>query len=220
MNKGDIKRYVFEYADSNMFVMISDNSALVIDPNISQSALKYLRENHISEITVMLTHEHYDHTSGLTWLCGKFKSNVICHTETAVSLQSGKNNRPVMIASQRFKTLPRDEIKKITDNLPQKYTYDPDITFSNKFGFEWHGHEINLISTPGHSKGSCCIEIDDSIVATGDSLIFNTPVVTRFLGSSIEQFENITLPYLKRIKGDTLILPGHGDMFYMKENII
>ena len=62
-----------------MYVTVSGNGALVIDPNVSENALSYLTENNIECITVLLTHEHYDHTSGLTWLCGKFKSTVICH---------------------------------------------------------------------------------------------------------------------------------------------
>ncbi len=102
-------------------------------------------------------------------------------------------------------------------NLPQNYRYDPDITFADQYDILWQKHNVHIVSTPGHSKGSCCIEIDDNIVATGDSLIWNTPVITRFPGGSRDQFCEKTLPYLNKIKNDVLILPGHGRMFYMRE---
>ncbi len=217
MELSKIKRYVFEYADSNMYVIAENSNALVIDPNVSESALQYLRVNDVLDITLLLTHEHYDHTSGLIWLCERFRCIVICHKETDISLRGGKNSRPIIVASARMNKLPRSELMQIVSSLPQNYSYKTDITFTDDFSILWQGHKIHMISTPGHSKGSCCIEIDDNVVATGDSLIFNTPVITRFSGGSIEQYENITAPYLRKIKDNALILPGHGKMFFMEE---
>lgn len=217
MNTADIKKYVFEYADSNMYVIASEDKALIIDPNISEAALAYLRENNIQEITILLTHEHYDHTSGLIWLSGHFKCTVICHAETALSLSKGRNSRPVIIASNRMNKLSSDEVKELVRTLPQNYSYNADIAFDNVYSFNWQGHEIRIVPCPGHSKGSCCIELDDNVIATGDSLIFETPVITRFPGGSHELYNSITLPYIEKISDETLILPGHGRTFLMKE---
>lgn len=215
MNISEIRRFVFEYANSNMYVIAKDKSALVIDPNISEDALKFLHSNNVSEITVLLTHEHYDHTSGLIWLCGKFRSTVICHEETAKSLRCGKNSRPIMMISNLRDKLPRTEIKSIIDKLPQNYKYVPDITFESEYDFKWQEHFVKIISTPGHSRGSCCIEIDDNVVATGDSLILNTPVIVRLSGGSCEQYERLAKPYLNALPSGILILPGHGKQFFL-----
>lgn len=211
------RRYVFPYAESNMYVFCENESALVIDPNVSEEALAYLRGENVREITVLLTHEHYDHTSGLTWLMQRFKGNVVCHEETADSLRNGRNNRPLVIAANLMGRLSGDEIKALALSLPQGYRYDVDISFTDEYCFSWEGHDIRMVSCKGHSKGSCCIEIDDGIIATGDSLIHNTPVITRFRGGSAQDYKAVTLPYLKQIDGDTLILPGHGEPFFMKE---
>lgn len=220
MDLSEVKRFVFEYANSNMYVIAENGSALVIDPNISESALQHLQSREVSEITVLLTHEHYDHTSGLNWLCGKFKSTVICHEETALSLSKGRNNRPIVIASTRQSAMSTETLKNFVKSLPQGYLYDADITFSQQYDFVWEDHRICMVSCPGHSKGSCCIEVDDNIVATGDSLILNTPIITRFPGGSKEQYESITVPYLKKIKNDTMILPGHGETFVMRSGVL
>lgn len=219
MNLSEVKRYKFRYAGSNMYVIAKNGSALVIDPNISEDAVNYLNSKNVSRVTVLLTHEHYDHTSGLIYLCEKFKSTVICHEETALSLSSGRNNRPMVIPSKMRKAMTDEELKEFARSLPHGYLYKADITFSERYGFIWEGHKIRMISTPGHSKGSCCIEIDDNIIATGDSLILDTPVITRFPGGSRELFDSVTAPYLKRIKSDTAILPGHGEAFTVGDGV-
>lgn len=217
MNTSIIKKYVFDYTNSNMYIIAENGSALVIDPHISEEALNYLDSNNVRNTTVLLTHEHYDHTSGLTWLSSHFESTVICHEQTAFSLINGRNNRPIVIFSSRMSDLSTEEKKDFFRSLPQGYRCTPDITFTNEYSFDWKNHMIKMIHCPGHSPGSCCIEIDDNITATGDSLILNTPVITRFPGGSEEEYMNKTLPYLERISDDTLILPGHGEIFYMKE---
>ena len=200
-----------------MYVISSGKKALVIDPNVSEQALEELRKQRVDELTVLLTHEHYDHTSGLTWLCEKFRSTVICHEQTACALRLGKNNRPIIIASNRMQSLSSDAVKAVVESLPQGYRYEADVTFSDEHEFEWEGHKIRMIALPGHSKGGCCIEIDGDTVATGDLLIWETPVITRFPGGSEALYQSVTLPYLESLPDTVTVLPGHGRRFLMKE---
>lgn len=67
-----------------------------------------------------------------------------------------------------------------------------------------------MIATPGHSKGSCCIEVDSKYVFTGDSLIQDIPVITRYPGGSMEEYERQTVPYLEKLSEEAFIMPGHG----------
>lgn len=209
--------FPFVYAGSNMYIFVRGSKALIIDPCINNDAFKLLEENNVRDITVLLTHEHYDHTSGLNWLSDKYHTVVICHSETARSLRAGKNSRPILITASHMSNYSREELSRIISQLPQNYSYEPDIVFDKEYFLDWDGHMFHLLSTPGHSLGSCCIETDDIYVATGDSLILGTPVITRFPGGSAEDFNNITMPYLKTIPDNTLILPGHGKTFFMKE---
>ncbi len=218
--KQSVKRFPFPYAGSNMYIIVCGKKALVIDPNVSEDALNYLKASCVDELTVLLTHEHYDHTSGLTWISGKFKSTVICHEITAQSLIKGKNNCPIIIASSRLGEYSKEEVKIITASLPQNYRYEPDITFTNEYCFTWLGHRIKMTSTPGHSLGSCCIAIDDDIVATGDSLINGTKVITRLFGGSEKDFQEKTVPYLRKISPEAFILSGHGDPFIYKDAVL
>ena len=74
-----IYTYDFYPIDSRMYVLLENEKALVIDPCISDDALRLLQENNVTEILVLLSHEHYDHISGVNWLRENFpKVHVMC----------------------------------------------------------------------------------------------------------------------------------------------
>ena len=208
-----VQKYIFTLAGSNMYIICENNSALVIDPHVSYKALDFLNKEKVKDITILLTHEHYDHISGIVWLKKLFSCKIICHEKTDFSLKSGKNSRPIIIFAKMMNQYSREQILEKTKSLPKGFTTYADITFSDYLDFKWQGYNICLVSTPGHSMGSCCIEIDDNIVFTGDTWIKNTNVITNFPGGSIEDYNNIAVKYIKKIPYGTWIMPGHGDCF-------
>ena len=65
IDKHELHRYILPLMNSNMFVIVSGNAALVIDPNEDEEALRMLTDSNILDVTVILTHEHFDHISGV-----------------------------------------------------------------------------------------------------------------------------------------------------------
>ena len=55
------------------------------------------------------------------------------------------------------------------------------------------------------------------MIFTGDTLLQNNPVILSFRESVKEDYEKIALPYLRELPKDTIIMPGHGDPFILKE---
>ena len=98
------------------------------------------------------------------------------------------------------------------------FTLQADVIYDAPCEFELLGMKIKATQTPGHSPGSWCLVVDDSFVITGDSLIQNTPVLERFKESSPDDYRNITLPYLKGLDENLIVLPGHGAPFVLKDN--
>ena len=209
----EFKRYIFPVIESNMYMHISGSCALVIDPHVSGEALSEMDRRGVKEVFILLTHEHYDHTSGVAWLAGKIASTVICQSAAAVALNQGRNNRPIVLMAKCVNNRQSDNMRTYLRSLPSGYVYAADQTFDETGVFDWQGHRIRMVRTPGHSPGSCCVEIDDHVVATGDSLLPHSPVITRFRGGSAEDYERHTVPYLSGIADETLILPGHGEPF-------
>lgn len=215
----EYRRYPFPVIESNMYAFFSSSCALVIDPHVSEDVMADLETGEVKKVLILLTHEHYDHTSGVNWLAGKVESTVICQAAAAVSLRQGLNNRPIVLAAKCINNPYFRDMRAYLHSLPSGYVYSADKTFDTTATFYWQGHQIRMVHTPGHSPGSCCIEIDDNMIATGDSLLPHTPVITRFPGGSAEDYGRCTVPYLEGIAAGTLILPGHGEPFLFHAEI-
>ena len=68
---------IFYPINSNMYMIIENNNALVIDPHYSDKLSSIFKNNNISDVTILLTHEHPDHTSGVEWITDNFKTTLI-----------------------------------------------------------------------------------------------------------------------------------------------
>ena len=217
----DISIYnsVFEYIDSNMYIIIENNKALIIDPHQNNEVYDLLRMNGIIEITVLLTHEHPDHISGLKWLKENFNTTIISTKETSDYISDIKNTRPILIT---FVLEEKD--KQNGTNLLEKFkqNYEPfatkaDITFEDDFEYKWNSHSLKFKKVLGHSKGSSLIFLDNKIVFSGDSLMKDYPIITRFPRGNNKIFKNETIPYLETLNMDLEVFPGHGKIFKLKD---
>ena len=72
-------------------------------------------------------------------------------------------------------------------------------------------HKIFLKETPGHSKGSICILVDEKILFSGDTLVTGHETILRLPGGSKKDFAGITLPYLESLDREIMVYPGHGE---------
>lgn len=205
---------------SNMFIIFQKNNALLIDPHYSLEALNLLELNNVNEITIILTHEHPDHTSGVNFFREKYQSLLICNEICAQRIAIKRNNQPTIILMKLM-----EEDKKNKTNLVQRYKEKnppyicfADVVFKSEKTFNWFNSLIKLTSTPGHSPGSITIEYDKKLLFTGDYLIKDTPVIARFKDSSIQDLKNITIPYFEKINHELVILPGHGNAYIYKNS--
>ena len=220
MLKNDIglEIYVFTYEliDSKMYLILGRDSAVVIDPNVSDDAARLLREHHIQKVNILLTHEHFDHISGLEWFRKRFDCTVYCSEACDRGMQS-----PIRNGSKHFKAL---FIDKEEEKLKEASAIKPmickgDIIFHESKKLLWEGHNLTLIETPGHSPGSICISLDDRCLFTGDSLLKDELVITRLPGGSRAEYEAKTRPFLESLGKDVYVYPGHGESGYISDFI-
>lgn len=206
--------------NSNMFVILRDHDALVVDSNIDEELIPLLERNRIQHVFIILTHEHYDHTFGVPWLTEQFNTTLICNSECAKRVAEGRRNIPRLVS---FVLSQRDREDGGSRYFEFKKQYKPftlqaDVVYDAPCEFELLGMKIQATQTPGHSPGSWCLVVDKSFVITGDTLIQDTPVLERFKESSPEDYRNITIPYLQELDENLYVLPGHGDPFILKDN--
>lgn len=212
-----IHTYSFYPIDARMYVLWEGTKALIIDPCISEDALEFLNKNGVKELLVLLTHEHYDHISGVNWLRGCFPSvEVMCSSKCAEALPVPSHNLSIF---WEILFMDKDqEVQEYVRNMKiQPYSCEADHEFDGEYKMSWEGHTLFLKETPGHSKGSICILLDETCLFTGDSLVTGYPTVTRLPGGSRKEYESVTVPYLKSLNPELMVYPGHGDKKQLKE---
>lgn len=212
-------RNVYEAVGSNMYILCEGCEAIVVDSNISEELLAYLKEKGITKLFVFLTHEHYDHSYGVPWLKENFDTQLYCHKQCSGQLSTKKRSSPRLVAfvlsvkdmndgGHRY-----EEFKKSV----MDYNLDADVYLEDNQEFIIASHTIQVFSTPGHSPGSCIYIMDDEILFSGDTMIKDNKIITSFRGGDKESTRNITIPKLKALSDNLIVLPGHGDIFEKNE---
>lgn len=211
---------VYEYINSNMYVLLATDEALIIDPHKNEELTYLFKNKGINRVTILLTHEHHDHTSGVYWYQEQFESTLICQQSAADYIARRQYLRPTLIAFILGEddyingTHFYDEFKKTF--VPRQYYSD--ITYEEYYALKWNGLIFELYHIPGHSEGSSLIMMNNRYAFTGDSLLKDLPIIIRFPGSNKEVYQSVTYPLLNRLlMSDMTILPGHGKPFVLKE---
>lgn len=216
----DVYVFIYEPVASNMYFIPVGDTGIVFDPNINEELPPLLKQLGIKRVQIILTHEHYDHTTGVEWLQGLIEAPVFCHADCAKYISSEKGNTPRLVAmALKTKDL-ADGGHRCEDFMAQykPYRLKADKTFTGNEEFAVDKISFDCYSTPGHSPGSACYIIDGKYIFTGDSLIQNTPTITRFRTSNNETYENVTRPFLRTLDKNMLVFPGHGEPFKICES--
>lgn len=214
-----VYRSVYAPVKSNMFTILTDKETVVFDPNVDEDLLSLFERQNISKVHILLTHGHYDHISGVEWLKDKTSAEVFCQVMCAKRLMNPKRPLARMVA-----LVLHDEDKKDGGHryLDFKESYKPfiieaDKTFEKKASLMAGDLIFEVTSTPGHSEGSACYSLFGKMVFTGDTLLQDYPVITTFPGGNKAEYEKYAFPYLSSLSKDTIIMPGHGEPFLLKE---
>ena len=212
----EVRSYSYQPIDSRMYIMAVGKTAVIIDPCESEAAKDYLEQCGIEVVKVLLTHEHYDHISGVNWLRSLYPTTVICTEACGKGIENPSKN-----LSRHYEVLfifSPEQVRQFAfaQNV-QPYECKADIVFDSIYTLEVGGHKWVMTATPGHSPGSCCIMLDDQYCFTGDSMLEHLPIITRFPGGSRKAFEKSVESYLSQLNEGTIICPGHGDMYTVKK---
>ncbi len=214
-----VYRSIFAPVKSNMYVILTGKEAVVFDPNKDEELLWLFKEKKVNQVHILLTHEHYDHTSGVNWLQANTGADVYGHVKCAEVVGKQRGNNPALIAlvlTQQDKEDGGQRYQEFKAKF-QPYTISVDNTFDKEDSFVIGDLHFKVTATPGHSPGSACYELNEGLVFTGDTLLQNDPVVLRFAESRKNVYEEVALPYLRSLKKSFVVMPGHGDPFLLSD---
>ena len=195
-----ITRFVNQLMSSNCYLLEESNHCIVIDPGSekSEEIIEFLRQHDLELDYILLTHEHSDHTWGVNSLLEYAPSalvicSVACKDELPTTSQA------------YFKFYYNDEDYHYNVKRVDKTIEEID------YHLLWNRQSLNFISTPGHSRGSICITIND-LIFSGDTLMQSKPFMNKRDSNWTDYANSISL-LLNSCSQDTMVYPGHGDPF-------
>ena len=186
--------------DQNCYVLRrrDTNAALVVDPGLQHpQTIAVLEQRGLRCDRILLTHGHPDHVSGVPAVKAAFGCEAAIHPDDREQLE----------AVHYLPGVPDD----LPDVVCEQDLADGEV-------LSWHGLDIEVVHTPGHTRGSVCFRIGPDLLS-GDTLFnrgigrFDLPGGSRSaLIFSIEH-RIYTLP------PETVVYPGHGERTTVEEEM-
>lgn len=219
-----IEKIIDSLNETNIYIVYDEKekNCIIIDPCNFDIVNGFILKNNLKIDFIVLTHEHFDHILGVNKLIDKYECVLVASEACNVGIINSKTNLSSFSeilfyfkANYNGKFI-HDEIKSVNP-----YICKPaNMTFKKRKTIIWNNYEICMYETPGHSKGSISIVIDNKYMFSGDSLLKDVDVITRFPGGSTKEYNNITFPFYNSLDNNMIVHPGHGHSFMLKEKFI
>jgi glyoxylase-like metal-dependent hydrolase (beta-lactamase superfamily II) len=166
----------------------------MIDPGGPTDEVRtYIVKNSLKLKKILLTHGHADHIMGLGEVRGLAEDGVAIHSgDAACIVNASENLSSVMGNPAEFKAA--------------------DLLLSDSLDIVIGNIKIQVIHTPGHTKGSCCFYVTeerDALLISGDTLFARSVGRTDLPGGD----EATLLGSLKKLEAfadGVPVYPGHG----------
>ena len=193
-----IKRFYFNPLRECCYVLWDDSrECAIIDPGFMTTGefdrlKKFIQEQDLKPVKILLTHCHFDHVLGLEEAC-RFWNLKPCFCK-ADEVQLERAPRYCIMLGIEMQPYTGEGI----------YLTDGDvISFGNT--------ELKVIATPGHTEGGVCfLNEKEQVIFTGDTLFAASIGRTDHLGGNLETLMDSILNRLMVLPGDTIVYPGHG----------
>lgn len=209
-----IQQITTQYLKSNMYLLTEQSEAILIDPYISEETNQYLLRNKIHLDHIYITHEHYDHISGVNWWKEQTGAELLCSQKCAQNISDSRKNMShyfdIFCSLQTWQ--PAEEMSHVSD-----YVCMAEHTFEDEYAVMWNGHYFVFKELPGHSAGSSALVIDEKYIFAGDSLFKNYETGVRLPGGSQKLWDEVSKPWFGRLPEDMVVYPGHFEEFRLGE---
>ena len=177
------------------FYLVKDDSEselFVVDPGGDYEIASELIKSANAKLKyIILTHAHADHIGALDKLKKEFNASVVVGKDDSVAL-----NDSMLSLCALFRM-----------HAP---TTKADIEVSDGDELPFGNSKIKIIHTPGHTKGSICIQFDDSLIS-GDTIFYSSIGRTDFPGGDFMQISESIKNKIYSLDDSVTIYPGHGN---------
>lgn len=182
---------VGEYA-ANCYVISNGGRGIVIDPGSEGEAIvAVIKEQALSLEAIFNTHGHFDHIGANGTVKAATQAALYIHRGDELCLRDGRENLSVSVGFEAITSPPADHVLSGGEIL------------------QLAGLKVQILHTPGHSRGSICLYIGE-VLFTGDTLFAGSIGRADFPGASGEELMDSLRNILMPLPSETVIYPGHG----------
>ncbi len=195
MGNLNVKRLVLGPVRTNCYIVYNSElkEGIIFDPaSMSEKIKEFIQEEDITIKGIFLTHGHFDHIGGATKYQKYYEVPVYCHEEEDDITKSLELNLSLAFG---------DSASVVADEL-----------LRDRQKLSICGFDVEVIHTPGHTKGSACYLIkcgDEKLLISGDTLFAGSHGRADFPTGSMSQITNSITKKLLCLDDDLLVLPGH-----------
>ena len=130
--------------------------------------------------------------------------------ETGETLIVDPADSPKRIFQKVEEEMLREPSVNMTDRMHKPCSVRPDVFLEDLQVFEAAGFSIQMLHTPGHTKGSCCYYLkDERVLFSGDTLFCGSVGRTDFPGGSSREIRESLHKLLNALPDETNVYPGH-----------
>lgn len=176
----------------NCYIVGDENTqkCIVIDPGGDFEKInEILLENEFQLEYVVLTHGHGDHIGATKRLLTEYDCKLVAHFLEKDILNDPKLNLSNQIGNEEI-------------------VLEADLYVHDNDKIELGDLNIQIIHTPGHTKGSITLIINDNLF-TGDTLFSGSIGRTDLYSGDFSQMKK-SLNKLKSLDDEFVVFPGHG----------
>ena len=180
--------------DSNCYIIGCEETreGAIVDPGAdAKRILKKVEELGLKIVAVILTHGHIDHIGALSDVREATGAPVMIHADDAPQLTDAGKNLSVYVGS------------KVSTKAAVRLLQDNDKIEVGKITLE-------VIHTPGHTRGGISIKCAPEILITGDTLFAGSIGRSDFPGGNHAQLISSIKTRLLIFPDETRVYPGHG----------
>ena len=194
-----IKSFTFNPFQENTYLLFdATNQCAIIDPGCSNETERrelseFIEEHKLKPVKLLNTHAHIDHILGNKFVADKYQLNLEMNENDLQTLASGTVSAAIFA------------IEYDVSPQPKVFLNEGDKV---KFGET----ELEIVFTPGHSKGSICFyNKAEKFIIGGDVLFRQSIGRTDLPGGNHEQLLESIRTKLFTLPDDFTVYPGHGD---------
>lgn len=165
---------------------------VIIDPGAEgERILKAVESLGIQIEKILLTHGHGDHIGAVPFLREKLACPVLAHFDEVDMLEDASLN--------------------LSSNMKHQASFSPDDTFGHGTIISFGAHKLEVLHTPGHTKGGVCfLERKERVLFSGDTLFYGSVGRSDLFGGNHKTLIQSIQREIMSLEDSISVYCGHG----------